>query len=470
MGLFDRFTHRKGAPDNAAPAKPAEPAPPPAEFAVPVPAPSEPASAVMQRLRTARERLEAKDLPGALTIYEEVLASGGDRPDVLMTISGDLGSFGQVRPIIELIAPRYVAERHGPAAGINLLQAYLAVRDPDSAQHVLDVLFGLKRPDLDERLYGFSNAISDMMLSASMPGAPEPPPVAVEGGLPVAHRGALVSVSKPVWFYGLETLAPKILPPKEAGIRRVAFAQLALPGGYPDFGAAMTRPEDELGRLSRGIPAWLAESFYFSPRYSSNFAIALWEEPGRGHRFPMVFGDEWGVETLRQLVDSTEGGLDYIVTGTLRQRAGDYEAGFRIWEVKKFRERKQLLARWTPGSADEELGRLRQALGQFMEWQPYPPGSGIAFVPLASARAWIEGLGASLILFLAEKGIWVKELVPPMESAASQLARLAPSSEIGSLAWITFSRRARALGLAPLAGPERLFSSELVKEAEALAF
>ena len=43
-------------------------------------------------------------------------------------------------PIVELIAPRYVAERHGPAAGLNLLQAYLALGDPDGARHVLGQL------------------------------------------------------------------------------------------------------------------------------------------------------------------------------------------------------------------------------------------------------------------------------------------------------------------------------------------
>ncbi len=61
--------------------------------------------------------------------------------------------------IIELVAPRYDAERHGPATGLNLLQAYLAVRNVNSAQHVLDILFALNRQDLEERLYGFSNAI-----------------------------------------------------------------------------------------------------------------------------------------------------------------------------------------------------------------------------------------------------------------------------------------------------------------------
>ena len=39
--------------------------------------------------------------------------------DVLVTISGDLGTNGHVMQIIELVAPRYDADRHGPATGIN---------------------------------------------------------------------------------------------------------------------------------------------------------------------------------------------------------------------------------------------------------------------------------------------------------------------------------------------------------------
>ncbi|NTW01877.1 MAG: SAM-dependent DNA methyltransferase, partial [Oscillochloris sp.] len=58
------------------------------------------------------------------TIYEELLTASGDRPDVLVALSGDLGSCGHVDQIIELVAPRYDAERHGPATGLNLLQAY----------------------------------------------------------------------------------------------------------------------------------------------------------------------------------------------------------------------------------------------------------------------------------------------------------------------------------------------------------
>src|SRR5580693_4201849 len=146
MGFFDRFG---GKPASSTPGD-----------GTGTPSAFDPSvSGVAPRLIAAREKLDAKDLKGALVIYEEVLATAGDRADVLVTISGDLGSTGHIPQIIELVAPRYDATRHGPAAGINLIQAYLAVRDADAARHVLDILFALQKPELEARLHGFSNAI-----------------------------------------------------------------------------------------------------------------------------------------------------------------------------------------------------------------------------------------------------------------------------------------------------------------------
>jgi len=456
MGLFDRFSAKKppeqpARTDSLAPA----PARAPAEAARPVPPAEDAAATVLSRLRAAREKLDAKDLPGAVALYEEVLKTAGDRADVLVTISGDLGSTGHVSPVIELIAPRYDARRHGPAVGFNLLQAYLAVRDADAAQHVLDLLFELNRPDLEERLFGFSNAIAELLLTgnanAGMAGLAA---ASSDGSGPVrTPKIGLITISKPVWFYGLEALAERILPPKTEARRRVAFAQLALPNAYPDLAAAMRAPEDEMGRLARALPAWLAEIFYFSPLYAPVSAVASLEESDLS-RFPMLFSTEWVTENLRQLVDTTTGGLDYIFTGAVRHQAGDYELILRLWEVKKFRERKQFSARWTPATVDAELTRLREAVCQFMEWAPYPPGAGVPADPGMTPRAWVDTLAASLNLFLAGKKIMTPDVIPPLEPVAALLAEAAPRSAVASLSWLTLQERARVLGLP--AGPTEI--------------
>lgn len=433
MGFFDRLAGKKAQ-------RPSAPAPQPGAVPPatpePAPVPAEPASAVLSRLTLARELLESQDVPGAMAIYEEVLANAGDRSDVLLTISGDLGVNGRVAEIVELLAPRYDALRHGPAAGINLLQAYLATGNSESAQHVLDLLFSLNRPDLQERLYGFSNAVAELMqnqknaVAQNVPGA---------GEVAEPAKVSLVSISKPIWYYGLEPLAERLLPAKHDRQRKLAFAQLALLG-VSDAQETANKPEDELSRLTRALPLWFAEVFHFSAQYAPVAAVGLLEQ------HYALFPFEWTTENLRQLVETNKGGLDYIFTGALRHHAGDYELLLRVWEVRKFRERKQFTARWTPATADVELGRLMEQIRLFMEWTP--DGHGLPYAPPQSASAWLATLGTSLSLFLAEK-----QLLPPtqlalVEPALAQAAAGAAGGEAASLAFLTLRRRAERLNLA----------------------
>jgi hypothetical protein len=460
MGFFDRFSSKKPAPAPTTPAAPA-PSPEPASQA-PVPAANTVgAGGLKEKLAAARARLGAKDLPAALAIYEELLTAAGDRPDVLVAISGDLGSHGHVGEIIELIAPRYDAERHGPATGLNLLQAYLAVRNPDAAQHVLDILFGLQRPELEERLYGFSNAIAEMIAAPQTA-----PPPGVVGGAATGAEGpkiSLITISKPIWFYGLESMAATLLPPKEGRLRRIAFAQLALPG-YPDIPAAVKKPEDELGRLARALPLWLAESFYFSPSYAPVAAVAVVNPPAGALNHHMIFGAEWTTENLRQLVETTDGGLDFVVTGALRVTAGDYEVLLRVWEVKTYRERKTFTARWTPSTADEALTRLHAEVRGYMEWSP--ASAAFAFVPTQKPRPWLDTLGSSLGLFLADKGILPKDILTPNAEVLEHAAKHAASGEAASFAFLTTRARIARLEGTPVGGDAALARSALVTEAK----
>ena len=463
MGIFDRFTSKRPRPPQSPAADPTSaagggtPAPVPAE---PAAAPSgAPAVSVKARLAQAREKLDAKDLPAALAIYEEVIGLAGERADVLVAISGDLGSHGHVSEIIELVAPRYDADRHGPATGLNLLQAYLAVRNAEAAQHVLDILFALNRPELEDRLHGFSNAIAEMIAA---PDTGPLPPGGVTGGPADLPRVSLISLSKPIWFYGLEPLAAQILPPKEARLRRIAFAQLALPG-YPDLAAAMKKPEDELGRLSRAIPLWFAETFYFAALYAPAAVVGLMQPAGGGVGQHVIFGNEWTTDNLRQLVDTANEEIDYIVTGALRAVAGDYDIVLRVWEVKAFRERKSFTARWTPATADAALAKLHAELRAFMEWSP--ASAAFAYTVPAQPRPWLETLGASLGPFLVEKSLLPAEHLPPLLPDVEHAAARAASGEAASFGFLTLRARARTLGLLSSPVDAALARSALVTQA-----
>ena len=455
MGFFDRFAPKKTNPEPpAAPPPPSvdpttpltpELAPPSASSApFPSAAPSSTPAGVKHLLIAAREKLEAKDLAGAQAIYEELLRTAGDRPDVLVTISGDLGSCGYIAQIAELIAPRYDAERHGPATGINILQAYLALRNTTAAQHLLDILFSLQRPELEERLYGFSNALGELLELERRGELPPPAPTngSENPDTSAAPAGkkmiSLVSISRPIWSYGIEEVPGIVPPPKQGRLRRVAFGQLALLG-TTDFAGKMTQPEDELARFTRGLPLWFAETFYFSPHYAPIAAIGMLAKDHFA-----IFPTEWTAENIRQLVDTATEGLDYVFTGALKHNNGDFELLLRVWDVKKFRERKQFSARWTPATADAELAKLHEQIRLFMEWQQHPGGP--AYVPPASPTAWCDTLGLSAATFLADKSVLPKEQIATPAEAFARVAARAAASEKDSLAWLTIAARAARLG------------------------
>jgi hypothetical protein len=418
------------------------------------------ASGVMSQLAAAREKLEGKDLPGALAIYEQVLAEAGDRADVLVAISGDLGSNGHVQPIIDLVAPRYDAQKHGPATGINVLQAYLAARDADAAQHVLDILFSLNRPELEDRLYGFSNAIAELIAQGSLPGDA---PIAENGAMmPVEAKIGLITISKPIWFYGLEPLASEILPPKEGRLCRVAFTQLALPG-LKNMAEAIAQPEDELGRLARALPLWFAETFYFSPNYAPIAVVSVLDHPETGKK-PMLFGAEWTTDNLHQLVNTSGEKLDYVFTGALRHSADNYEMCLHLWDMKKIRERKAFSVRWTPATADATLTRLHETIHAFMEWKP--ENRGLAYAPPAKPCAWLDALGTSLGFFLLEKVLQPKTPVTAPGFLNADTDQLAADSEAAALAALTLQSRANRLGLATPGSEAKLISTPLIGQAQ----
>ncbi|MDB6115638.1 MAG: hypothetical protein JWQ62_2583 [Lacunisphaera sp.] len=395
---------------------------------------------VLPQLATAREKLKAKDLPAALAIYETVLTGASERSDVLMTISADLGTNGHVREIIELLAPRYDVEKHGAPAGINLLQAYLATRNAEAAQHLLDLLYSLQRPELEGRLNGFSNAVAELFISDA-----EADHVASAASGP-AEEGekkiALVSISKPMWFYGLEGVAPRLLPRKEGKLRRVAFVQCSLPG-LENVTERAAQPEDDLGRFCRGLALWLADTFTFSAGYEPVAAVGTMAQ--HYALFPM----EWTAENLRQLNETVSGGLDYVVTGSLRHRNADFELTLRIWEVKKFRELKAFTARWSPATADAELTQLLGQLRAYMEWTALPGEQGLAATLPVAPLAYVQALGAELTFFLGEKGILPPDQMPADAALLLRAAQLNPDHAGAQLALAAQLLRQKSQGLAP---------------------
>jgi hypothetical protein len=250
-------------------------------------------------------------------------------------------------------------------------------------------------------------------------------------------------------------------------MRRIAFTQLAVPDAYEDYDAAMARPEDALGRLSRAIPLWFAETFYFSPLYSPVPALGCMHAPDAPKR-PAIFAEDWTIENMRKLVETTAGGLDYIFTGSIRAEGESFVLVLRVWEVRKFKERKQITVRWTPETADAELAKLHEYVRSFMEWAPYPEGSGVPYAAPASPTAWLDVLAALLGLFFVEKGLMPREQLPPLAPVFDTFAPHAFSPPASSLAWLTLRLKAAAAGIEPSLSEVLLSRHPAVAEAHAL--
>ena len=159
----------------------------------------------------------------------------------------------------------------------------------------------------------------------------------------------------------------------------------------------------------------------------------------------MLFADEWREEGIRKLAETTDGSLDYVVTGAIQRRDDVLDLVVRVWEVARMKERKQFTASWAPGAADADLVRLHAQIRSFMEWSAYPDGRGIPYVAPATPQAWLDGLGASLGLFLLEKKLIPRPSIPPLDGIVNSLSLQAADFPAASLAWLTLRSRAAFL-------------------------
>ena len=105
------------------------------------------------QLGLARDALDRRDLPAAISLYQRALSHAEPAPaDMLMQISGDLGNQGHLPELLELVGLRFDPGKHGLEVGNNLLKAHVDLGQLDGARQILDQLYALKRPDWKETL------------------------------------------------------------------------------------------------------------------------------------------------------------------------------------------------------------------------------------------------------------------------------------------------------------------------------
>ncbi len=114
------------------------------------------------QLWIARKLLEQKKIDSAITLYRKALESAPEAGDAVMMISGDLGNNGYLVQMLDLILPFYVPEKHGPQAGLNLIQASIQLGEKETGLRLCDSVERLQRYDLKQYLASLREQLKEL--------------------------------------------------------------------------------------------------------------------------------------------------------------------------------------------------------------------------------------------------------------------------------------------------------------------
>lgn len=268
------------------------------------------------QLWLARHHLERKESDAARALYLEVLSGGKYDGSALMMMSGDLGNHGDIALLVELIGPVYDEHRHEPGAGMNLLRAYQQLGRLDEGEALLSRLYALRIAPIKQHLDQFAQAFEALRKQNS-------PGVSID---PAQLKISAIALGQPIWHYGLRT-ADWLFAQKPADSSRISF--FALSKIKDGTERAESQREDELGRLTRAIPLYLAEATHYWTDHAANCYVQIVE--GRG---PLVSSGETHGNDLFDLLPP---GVAYFVTGEIGQLGSGDQAQWKIslslWNV-----------------------------------------------------------------------------------------------------------------------------------------
>jgi len=215
----------------------------------------------------ARYALEGGDLDKATRLYEQVLARAPPVPaDLLMQMSGDLGNRGHTELLVRLTQPHFVLAEHGLTVGNNLLRAYIDLGLLAEARKLLEQLYSQQRPDWRDHLIAWEQKLDDAQKRYGEVTAP--------------LEIVLIKLEQPVWTRGVLGFE-SVLPAKAASAPRVHFvcASGEGPANAGADGKVVSQPTNDLGRIARALPMFLAEEIYL--RTSARAAFLLpWMKQG----------------------------------------------------------------------------------------------------------------------------------------------------------------------------------------------
>lgn len=262
------------------------------------------------QLWMAHAALASGDREGAMSIYHESLGRADGIPALLLEqMSGDLGSHGLLRELVDLTAPPFDAPRHGVMVGNNLMKAYLDLGQPDDARQVLEQLHAAQRPDWAPALNFWEQEIARASLA---PG--EAPP---DGQIPLA----ILRVDGPVWTAAEDV--PGLLEDEDPAGPTVCFLGSTAEQAEQSAGMAH-QMTDEAGRLSRSLPLFLAEQVALTTTAEAETLVPwVMLKPGAF----ALSGRAWTDEEAAQYAGA---GHDYVVVTHLRAMWDPWQVQLRL--------------------------------------------------------------------------------------------------------------------------------------------
>jgi tetratricopeptide (TPR) repeat protein len=220
------------------------------------------------QLWLARISMDAGDLVEATRLYEEALGRAKPVPaDLLMQLSGDLGNRGHTELLIRLTQPRFDVDVHGLTVGNNLLRAFVELGMFAEARKLLEQLYSRQRPDWREHLQFWESKLDDAQKRYGEVTAP--------------LEVVLMRLDQPVWTRGVLDF-DRVLPPKSETAPRIAFvcASGEAPPDAETDGKVVSQPTNELGRIARALPMFLAEEMFLRTNARSSFLLPWMKQGG----------------------------------------------------------------------------------------------------------------------------------------------------------------------------------------------
>lgn len=317
----------------------------------------------------------------AAALYRDVLTRAPGESDALVMASGDLSRAKRHDLIAELVAPRFQPGRHHPHAGLALLHHYLETKQEVKGAELLHQMYLYYGHMIGDQLQPFT-AEFDRLRLAKLPAPPQLPPNA---------RIGLYRLDRPVWYAGLED--PQwLLPGKPKESRQVLVMALAV-DGQPNLPPGR---EDELGRLTRSVPLFLAEHIWLSTPHRGTATLPMAEAGGWA-----VMGRPWPEEQLCAQLGDQERANTILVTGVLRVDGEQRRIDLWAYDCAT----KQRVGHAAAEGTMQEVGRMMLQL--MAELWPSLGGPKDHKPPVGDENFWaryLDGLGQHAALVVTQAG------------------------------------------------------------------